>query len=217
MAMRYGLVTEYTSYLVQEPEMVANGNRPLIHPIMTPGEIRDRRSSGVQQVAGASSGLAPSNEPAQATGRVAVSASKSARERRELVSSDELERMEDAQLRTFRLDNFVVHGGGDDAAARFGTEGESRRTVLQVGGRWFHLIDGTWTDMTEAPTRVVRIAPFGKAYFDLVELLPELKPYLAALDRVLVVGARVSVEIDPEGSETMSDRELEALARDFRG
>ncbi len=215
VAMRYGLITEYTSYLVQEPEMVANGNRPLIHPIMMPGDIRDRRNSGAPQ--GASSTLASANEPTRATGRVAVSASKAARARRELVSSDELKRMEESQFGAIQLEAMVVHGGADDPSARVGAERDGRRTVRQVGGRWFHHIDGTWTDLTAAPTRVVRIAPFGEAYFDLIELLPELKPYLAALDRVLVVGARVSVKIDPEGSDTMSDKELKALARDFRG
>ena len=206
--------------------MVANGNRPLIHPIMTPGDIRDRRNSGAGQSAGAPitiapTTLTPSNEPMRATGRDAVSASKAARERRELVSSDELKRMEEAQFGVVQLEGLVVRGGGTyhafDASARVGTETRGRPTVRQVGGRWFHHIDGTWTDLTAAPTRVVRIAPFSEAYFDLVELLPELKPFLAALDRVLVVGAKVSVEIDLEGAETMSDKELQALARDFRG
>ncbi|MEN8143968.1 MAG: VIT domain-containing protein [Gemmatimonadota bacterium] len=182
VAMRYGLITEYTSYLVQEPEMVAGGNRP---------DIRDRR--------------APSNETQvmAATGQAAVSASKAARARSDLVSSDELRRMEESRFSTLRA---------PAAALSEGLPG-----VRLVGGRWFRHLDGVWTDMTTAPTRVIRIAAFSEAYFDLVARLPELKRYLAAFDRVLVVGARVSVEIDSEGSERMSEQDLEALARNFQG
>jgi Ca-activated chloride channel family protein len=171
-ALRYGLLSEYTSYLVQEPEEVA--------------VRRDARGRG--QVLNAPA------TPAAQSGAGSVVAAEQARMKREAKSAVDLDEMEDA---------FFARGH----------MGQTRH----VAGRLFDERDGVWTDMQHADSlRTVEIAPYGEAYFALLQLAPELEPYLSEFQQVLIAGERVSIRIADGGLETMSTRELERLVREFR-
>ncbi len=74
IAARYGLLSEYTSYLVREPEMLLGGR------------IGEQRL----EMARADFAAAPAPRPAAATGQGAVQASKRAEARRRVVSAAEL-------------------------------------------------------------------------------------------------------------------------------
>lgn len=173
-ALRYGLLSEYTSYFVQEPEVLAQ--QPL---------LADRLASvvGGRQDAPAMSGAG------------AVTAAERARARREVRTKTEADEAQSALADVFT-----------------GT------TLRQVAGRLFTQTDGRWTDQQHsARTKTVKIAPFSDAYFRLLERLPELVPYVKALDDVLVTGERVSIWISEDGETQLSPRALTLLARDFRG
>ncbi len=69
--------------------------------------------------------------------------------------------------------------------------------------------------MQAGVTEVV-IRPFSDAYFRLLEVLPELKPYWQALDDVVVAGEGVNLRLGEDGIERLSPRRIQELVRDFR-
>ena len=76
--------------------------------------------------------------------------------------------------------------------------------------------DGSWTDLRYDPSlRVVRIAPFGAAYFELAERLPALKPYLALGERVRIAGDGMVLEVAPDGRDDLAGDDLRAVLEAF--
>ncbi len=179
-ALRYGLLSEYTSYLVQEPMQVA-GQRV--------GGVRDAAArTRMSQVPAAQA-------PAKATGAVAVAAAEESRIRREAKVFADLEEADEVLL------------------AR-GHMPQSRH----VAGRLFIEQDGVWTDLRHADSlRTVTIEPYSQAYFQLLRLAPELKPYLSEFEQVLVAGAQASIRIADGGVQRMASDGLARLVREFRG
>src|SRR5688572_1829025 len=168
LALRYGLLTEYTSYLVQEPG--ANG---------------------------VGRGGIPPAAPAMISGETAVQSARLAAVRREAQTVADLAAAENAAVQQVRR---------QDPGERV------------IAGRRFRSEAGAWTDTAHTATaRIVHLAPFSRAYFDVVAKLPELAPYLSAFEAVTVAGGRVSVRIAPGGASTLTSAELDRLVVEFRG
>ncbi|MGH7477351.1 MAG: VIT domain-containing protein [Longimicrobiales bacterium] len=169
-ALRYGLLSEFTAHLVQEPEtMVAELARD---------------------------GVARRLAPQAATGRAAVAGAEVARRQRESSSVADLIQIEQAAV-----------------PPSVASASELRR----VAARLFRLVDGVWTDAQHTPdSRTVAVQAFSQAYFELLRALPELEPYLAAFDRMVVAGERVAIRIDADGRASLSREELQRITREFR-
>ena len=181
LALRYGLPSRYTAYLVEEPGLVAQG------PLGGGGGRPLRR--------GQASG---SPAPAPTTGAAAVKAAEAARERRAASTAADLRAAEDEIF-----SEVLVRDGSAARAA---------------GGRLFRQRDGVWTDVAhDAAKRIVRVAAFSAAYFDVLRALPELEPVLRELSTALIGGAEVSVQVGDEGLREISTSELRALVSGFRG
>jgi Ca-activated chloride channel family protein len=168
LALRYGLLTEYTSYLVQEP--VANGVARV----------------GTMPVAAAPS----------VSGEAAVQSARLAAVRREAVTVADLA-----------------------AAERTAVQQVSRQDAGErvVAGRRFRRDGAAWTDAAHAAAvRIVHVAPFSRAYFDVTTRLPELAPYVSAFEVVTVAGGRVSIRIAEGGVSVLTAAELDKLVVDFR-
>jgi Ca-activated chloride channel homolog len=172
LALRYGLLTEYTSYLVVEPGAVGN----------------------------ARAGLAPqAPPPAAVSGQTAVQSARLAAVRREAQSVADLALSETIAV---AAEQASPHPSGERV----------------VAGRRFRSEAGAWIDTAHpANARVVHLAPFSRAYFDVVAKLPELTAYLNAFDAVTVSGGRVSIRVAPGGAATLAPEELDRLVTDFRG
>ncbi len=189
-ALRYGLPSEYTSYLVMEQEGFAMDPGSAMAPsalrMLAPGERRDKtgRGQGGVGVAGV------------AQGAVAVEMAEEARRMREMSTVADLRAEE-------------------DRAAQLVLASDTERQV--VAGRLFVHTDGVWRDAAaQDGVREVVIRPFSDAYFRLLEVLPELKPYWQVLDDVLVAGEGANVRLAEDGIERLSPRRIQELARDFR-
>lgn len=170
LALRYGILTEYTAYLVQEPELVAAAEGRM--------EQEMRQAAAPRAQAGAAAVDRAAREAKAASVTVAADA----------VSLDEAVR------------------------ARSGIAPTRR-----VGGRLFILRDSLWTDLRHSDSlRVVTVAPYSTAYFELLRALPELVGP-AGLGRVVIAGERVAVRLDPGGRSAWTGRDLERLQREFRG
>jgi hypothetical protein len=172
--MRYGILSEFTSYLVQEPVVTVNR--------------QDFRRQNFRDLAPQS---APA--PAQASGQGAVRAAAESQQMR-------------AAKNTADLDALTkLEEGPADANAR------------RVGGRMFVQRNGAWVDTQTSDTlRLVTIEPFSDAYFRLLRALPELKPYVQALDHVVIAGRSARIEIAAGGAQRLGGSEMDRLVREFR-
>jgi Ca-activated chloride channel homolog len=189
-ALRYGLLSEYTAHLVQEPTTFAAGQRP------GDGAIRLRGTWPSVSAA-----------PAAVTGQAAVQSAEAARVRREVASAADLAVAEQA------LESRIAQADRSDRSDR--ADRADRRIVA---GRAFELRDSVWTQ-TRIPDgiREVAIQLYSDAYFVLLAAAPELRPVVGALEPVVVAGERVALRFGDEGRETLSPREAARLTAEFRG
>lgn len=193
---RFGIPTEFSSYLVLEPGMqVAADMRRDAN--MTPqpanaapsaraNEERARfRTDGVRlqgAVATGAAGAVTANRKEQE-----FAAAKQAAGQREAKSLADL-----------------------DASAQLGDE--LQKSMRQVEQRTFRLVNGVWTDVRQTPSmRTVQVKPFSPLYFQLVQQLKDLGPALALGERVIVTGRAVAIEFAPTGQERMSDSDLRSV------
>jgi Ca-activated chloride channel family protein len=193
LALRYGLPSRYTSYLVEEPGVVAQqGSAPMGSGGRTfaNGAPVDAVMSKVRQNAPA----------AQSSGASAVRSAEAARQRRETSSADDLRRADERLVAELEERD----GLGEPTKA--------------MGGRLFRLRDGVWTDVAFVDGgRLIEIRAFSAAYFDLVRSVPELGLVARGMDRVVVAGEELSIRFGEEGREDLSAPELADVVRGFRG
>lgn len=200
---RYGIPTEFSSYLVVEPGMnVANGQRAAgqgvtLRDVVTTGaaisssDARRTMSKEKRGVAGGNAAApAPAARPAPSEHEARFEAAKAAAARREAKSVAELDAADD----------------------RPGAANSQRR----VANRLFTLVNGVWTDARYTPTmRTVTVKPFSPAYFALVQRLGELAAPFALGDRVIVAGRTVAVALEAHGAERLDAAALDSLAHDW--
>ncbi|MBI4543006.1 MAG: VWA domain-containing protein, partial [Gemmatimonadetes bacterium] len=180
LGLRYGILTEYTSYLVQEP-------MPSVEAMRTPQRVLN---PDVRGGAGAATRQTGRDAFARARASGAMMGASS------LAAADAV-----AEERL-----------GELAGPR-GT-----RSVRRVGGRLFVRIGDTWTDGAhQGSLRVFEVAPFSEAYFELVRALPEIAPFLAVGEEVVIAGRRASVKLTASGATSWRPGHLVAAVRAFRG
>ena len=153
--------------------------------------------------AGAMQGAPP---PALVSGQAAVARAEDARRSREVTS---VAQMDAAQaFAAERLASVVVTGASANAVG-----GGAR----SIAGRTFELSDGVWKDAAHTDRhRVVEIAAWSDAYFELIRALPEAALVLRELDSVLIAGREVSVRVGAKGAESLSAAEVRRLVARFR-
>jgi Ca-activated chloride channel family protein len=164
---RFSIPTEFTSYLVQEPNMVA-----------------DRRRVG--GIAGGVGAAPPAAAPARDQ---AFESAKAASAQRVVTSVAAVDSM---------------------AAGNLGASG----AVKRAGSHTFVSRDGMWTDVkpADASARTVRIKAFSKAYFDLIDAVPDLRAIFAIGDRMTVRGRAVTVVVSESGAAELTAAEVRSVA-----
>ena len=92
-------------------------------------------------------------------------------------------------------------------------EARFRRT----GTRAFSQQNGVWMDdrPAAANARVVQVRPFSKAYFALMEQIPELREAFALGEQVEVHGKSVTIRLDANGVDLLDAATLAAVTRDW--
>jgi Ca-activated chloride channel family protein len=179
LGLRYGILTEYTSYLVQEPVGIAGPGVPV--PVRE-DQLDRAVSPSAQTGAGAF-------ERARASVKLS--------EAKTLAAADE--------AAGNRLNSLAAAADAPPSARR-------------VAGRLFIQRGRVWTDISHADRiSITDIAPYSRAYFDLVQQLPEVAPYLSVGAEVLIGGQRRSIRIAPSGIEVWRPGQLGDLVRNFRG
>jgi Ca-activated chloride channel family protein len=180
---RYGIPTELTSYLVQEPLLSQNGLR-----------LRGNIS--------ALSAQAPS---APAT---RFEAARAATEQRDAKSVGAMDK-------PLMLSQVVVTGAGTvSIGEKLGSTVDSARVdaVVRGGDHLFAHSNGRWTDVRfKEGTKIVKIKPYSRAYFAVLDAMPDLRAAFAVGDKVLVSGKHIAIEVGPDGADTLGDAELRSL------
>ncbi|MGQ0648016.1 MAG: VIT domain-containing protein [Gemmatimonadaceae bacterium] len=188
---RYGIPTEFSSYLVVEPGMQLAGRRDArIRPAdaVQAVPLQDATTSAAGSVNRSAQG-AGAPQPVAAPGRaneVRFEEARAAAKQREMKSAAELDEL--------------------SAIA------SSRR----VGDRLFTLANGVWTDARYSTRiRTVTVKPFSPLYFELMRRIEQLAPVFALGDRVIVAGKTMAIELSPGGAERMASTELASLVRNW--
>ena len=175
LGLRYGILTEYTAYLVQEPGVVAV-NRPM------------EDAAALRATA-----------PAAQTGQEAFDIAKQSASLSRTSSLAEADKEENEKLMIGAALNKDID-------------------MKRVGGRIFARRDGVWTDAALGDSlRVIEVAPYSDAYFAVARALPELGPCLVLGDEVAIAGRSVTIRITANGAQSISNRDLTALVKGFRG
>jgi Ca-activated chloride channel family protein len=189
LALRYGLPTRYTSYLVQEPSHYAA-------PVDLRSVVRAPASVAVARAMPRVRADAAAEAARAAAGEEAVRRASLARARRELNSLSAMTVM-------------VV-----EMEVPLEQQGENTRALA---GRLFRLRDDVWTDEAHTEDQaIIRIKPFSAVYFRLVAALPEIAPVLKELEHVVIAGAAVSLHVTDEGIDELTNTGLSELVRRFR-
>ena len=191
---RFGIPTEFTSYLVLEPGMVATGTGTRLDAVTATGVPRGGAARG--RMGGTVSSQAAGSNPSSPTPAPAPAAP--------------------AQFEAARRDAALRSARTLDQAADMSTS--SGGGVRQAVGRTFvQDANGRWTDTRHrgAP-RTVAIAPFSAAYFALLRALPALQEVFALGDALVVMGDGVALEISASGRDVLSDPELRDLITRLR-
>lgn len=186
---RYGIPTEFSSYLVVEPGMDVSRRRDVAAQSMGQGRtaldqvVVTGAGSAVSAKGGTRGTMPPATAPTANEQR--FEAARSAAVQRDAKSMAELE----------------------------SDVGVGTRTV---GTRLFRLEGGVWKDaaLTTAH-RTVRVKPFSALYFDLMKRVEQLGPVFALGERVIVAGKGVAIELAPDGLERLGEQELNTLVRDW--
>lgn len=175
LGLRYGILTEYTSYLVQEPGVVAMNRRMEDAAAMRPAAPAAQTGQGAFDIAKQSASLSKTSSLAEA-------------------DKEENEKL------------------------MIGAAANKDIEMKRVGGRIFARRDGVWTDAALGDSlRVIEVAPYSDAYFAVARALPELGPCLVLGDEVAIAGRSVTVRITAKGARSISNRDLTALVKGFRG
>ena len=219
LALRHGIVTEYTAYLVQEP-VVASNNTP------APRDDEARRR-GTSQAAAApdqsgtlqvtkrlreaplrlesvvvTGGVAAAPPEAKAqTGQGAFDAAQTSAD---MISAGSVSSARKASARA-----------QDRSVDMTAPAGSGQQRV--VGSRRYEQQGTQWKDLGQQSQRVVNVEAYSAAYFALLTALPELRDAAALGDDVLIAGRKVSIRIQRVGQATMASSEVSQVAKDFRG
>jgi Ca-activated chloride channel family protein len=182
---RYGIPTELTSYLVQEPQIMVDRRRAV--------------AGGVATNAPFPSTVVPAEAP-----MAKFEAARKSTEQRDAKSVGAMDK--DA------LSAYMITGAGRAGAT--GSDSSAGRVdgAKRVGDHLFARRNGRWTDIAfKDGTKVVKIKAFSPAYFAVLDAIPELRAAFAVGDSVLVAGKHVAIEVGSAGAEQLGDAELRSL------
>lgn len=178
---RYGIPTEFSSYLVLEPGMNPQVRRDRGRPI---GSQPTQLNSVVTTGAASETNLTGRAAAAPSVDRAFEAAKTAAAQRSatNMAAIDSLSGLrDDARVRRLGNLTFVLRDSvWTDARFRKGS------TVL-------------------------RVKAYSDAYFKLIDALPELREAFSFSERLIVSGRSIAIEITPDGKEQLNDRDLALL------
>ncbi len=212
LGLTYGILTEYTSYLVQEPasegpmvgaprdevsRRAQNGNGAP----STPGSRIDASPQYIDGItvksgSGGTGMAAPA--PSAQTGTTSFESADASSKMAATGSLSDANRIAERRVRQLSAGN--------------------ETQVLRVGSKLFRQSSGTWIDLAQIDSLpVTEVAAYSEAYFALARALPEINEYLSIGNDVLLAGKSGSIRIHAAGARTWQPGQLTRLVRAYRG
>ena len=180
---RYGIPTEFSSYLVVEPGMNVRRDRAAVGAALSP------RLGQVVTTGVAADSTASARPPASAPAPTANEA-----------------RFEQSRQAAVQRDAKTLAAFDAMAPVQQGMRQIGARQFTQQGKVW---VD----QQHSAKQRLVQVKAFSPLYFELLDKLDGLKEALTIGDEVIVAGKGVAIQVGPSGLEQMSASQLMDLAR----
>lgn len=182
LALRYGLPSDISSYLVLEP----GAEQPVF--------AQERRGQRTVDVAGRGA----------AGGAPAPSAPLTLNRSSEAAFSGNLA-FESARSAAAQRDAATLAGGEEVGPGRRAIAG---RIFELRDSAWVQVSPAS----SVARQTTIRIKPFSSAYFVVMDAIPELRPVFALGERLTVYGRRVAIQLDAGGAERLAESRLRELA-----
>jgi len=188
LAVQFGIVTPYTSYLVQEDE-----------------DLRRREGGSVAQNntfqrSGDALGTGPGMPGMAGMPGMSGAAGAPADGAREAMKAQVGGGAVHAAQNLQYLRNASQTGAGDQTTYR----NVARRTFYNYGVWW---LDSAW----EKDLQIVQVKAFSAAYFELLQLRPDLAQYLSLGSQVKLRLGQVGLVVAPEGDEALNDTQRTQL------
>lgn len=187
LSIRYGIITPYTSFLIEEDDILSQqGRQAALDSFAEEAENLASMSTGADAVTAADA--AANLSRAQS---VPLPAAAPLQEQQPMggamPSGTQSPLMAPGEMAEAEVDGFAY-------------EEPSVNPVQTVGSRTFILQGETWTDTTYEPDAMeaVEVIFLSDAYFDLLARFPEAAPYLALGEDVIVVLDGTAYHIQPE-------------------
>jgi Ca-activated chloride channel family protein len=181
LSVRYGIITPYTSFLIEEDDILTQQGRR---------DAAQRMAGEMAAAAGNTSGA----------GAVSMADSFAG-----LAGANAAPPMASIPMMPSPMPTMSAPAGGVPADAAASAVAEAEAMALQaaqnpiqtVGGKTFILQDGVWMDTAFNPDTMEteQIAFLSDAYFDLIAAQPDLVDYFALGERVIVVVEDVAYEV----------------------
>jgi Ca-activated chloride channel homolog len=195
LSVRYGIITPYTSFLIDENDILSqSGRRDAEEQLSAQSQLMRNEVSGAaavdaaDQMGGFANAEAPAAPPVAAQPTMTAQGTPT----------------NGPQGQT--TENGVISGGDagggeafyDDSIAPADEIGQS--PIQAVGDKTFILQNGVWTDTTFQPDTMEtqKIVFLSDEYFALLDSNPDLAQYFAVGDRVIVVVDDTAYEVTAE-------------------
>jgi len=187
LATRYGIVTPYTSFLIQEPTPGREEREVAALPAPASMSGVVRRQAEAMGGGGAGGMMGPGMTSAPDYGMVLMS-----------------------ETGPQAVDVSQALAGMKQGEQDYQVRGETAR---HAGDKLFYQRDGVWVDSQwpEKPAagqKVLAVKYDSEAYWSLLRRFPELGPYLALGEKVQVVFEGVLITVGETGQTTLTDEDL---------
>jgi Ca-activated chloride channel family protein len=187
LAQEYGIVTQFTSFLIEEDMILAQDNALMRRAVADPGGF----------------GGAP------AAGRTAVDQSQTAQWLRQsgqggFGGATQLGVPANQATESLHFPAQANPELAERAGQRIRNIGD--RTFYQKGKQW---IDSRYKPDEKLPH--IQIAPYSDAYFELIRRQPKLRRYLALGEEIVLRLNKAVVQITPNGKTQLSEKEWQLL------
>ncbi|MCX7992449.1 MAG: VIT and VWA domain-containing protein [Fimbriimonadales bacterium] len=184
LAHEYGIVTQFTAFLIDEDMIMARGSVRLNRALSAPGGF----------------GGAPD------TGRTAVDQSLTTSQLSYGWASPAPPLQANTAQEALQLGAFALNDPQQAERAAQRMRNLSERTFYRKGTQW---IDSRYNAEEKLP--VIEVAAFSDAYFRLLERLPRLRPYLTLGNEVILRLEKVVIQIGKHGKTTLTDAEWKKI------
>jgi Ca-activated chloride channel family protein len=211
LSKRYGIITEYTSYLVNEDEL-----RRAVETHWGGGRYEDvlLRDPAFNRDDATTLGVYLTEERAKEANQYAYGAGATGQAQQSQLLKGQGAQTPGSMGAQRAASQVAGVSGKANLQVMFDAEGNVQRVqnIQQIGNKTFYYRANRWIDDELAPNqKALKIKKYSDAHFQLVDRDPQVGKLLAAGDDLIVVVNGQAIEIGEEGKENLTQEELDRI------